>query len=369
MRSIVKIDLLEKCRIIAVSDIHTCWKLLQEMLNEVSYDPQKDYLVIVGDILEHWHDNIDTLKYFKRLCSDSEKAFCLLGNNDGFCVKMTYTYPYEKFAEKFHFRENTFEQMAGSLGYSECDPSNWFEIRDAVKNTYGDLLDFIKSFPICLETQDHIFVHAGLENRFDWENTDDNYAITKPWFMREENPTGKWLVVGHFPTYNYKRSHSTNMPIIDYDKKMICIDGGLAVKTACQMNLFVIDKNGSEYIYNNYWKSPYPKYVIKENYTSSLEPQYVDWSNQHIEVLNYKDGLYKLKDNVTGAIGYIPKREVYKNQDGSITVYQSLSAFPSVKKGEYVNVCAVDIGHALVITENGKVGWIPKEIIDLNNYE
>lgn len=364
MRSIVKIDLPEKCRIIAVSDIHTCWRLLDKMLDEVSYEPKKDYLVIVGDILEHWNDNINTLKYVKQLCDNSKKVICLLGNNDRFCVRMTYTYPYEKFAEKFDFRENTFKQMAMSLGYSKCSRSNWIEIRDAVKNTYGYLIDFITSLPICLVTQDHVFVHAGVENRADWENTDDDYALTKSWFMRDENPTGKWMVVGHFPTYNYKRSHSTNMPLIDHKKKMICIDGGLAVKTACQMNLFVINKNGNKYIYENYWKSPFPKYMIKENFISCYKPMYVDWSNQDIRVLEYKNGLYKLKDNVTGVIGYIPKREVYKNHSGGIKVYQSLSAFPTVQQGENVNVCAIDGSYALVITEDGNVGWIPKNVID-----
>lgn len=77
----------------------------------------------------------------------------------------------------------------------------------------------MNSRPIAIETQEHIFVHAGLENRPDWENADNDYAITVPWFLNMENPTDKWLVVGHFPTYNFEASNCTNLPIFNYEKK------------------------------------------------------------------------------------------------------------------------------------------------------
>lgn len=370
MKSIIKLDLPEKCRLIAVSDIHTCCDLLEKMLKDVGYKPNEDYLVIVGDILEHWNNNINSVRYVKKLCDESDRAYCLMGNNDTFCVNMAYSYDYKRFSEKFYYsenrNENCFLQMAKSVGFDKCSKENWLDIRRAVVDKYKDEIEFLRDLPICLETQEYIFVHAGLEDRPDWQNTDDVYALTVKWFMRKENPTDKWLVVGHFPTYNYKRAKVTNLPIVDKKKKMIDIDGGLSVKTACQMNLFVIHKDGDNYTHKIFWESPFPKRTAIKDFHSELKPKYVDWSNQKIKLLGEKDGLLHLYDEVTGSEGYIPKRELYEF-DGDIHVYQCLSSFPDVKKGEKVNVCTEDSGMYLVITENSTVGWIPKDVISIDS--
>lgn len=365
MNSVIKLDLPEKCRIITVSDIHTCYKLLDKMLKKVNYNPDKDYLIIVGDILEHWSNNISTLKYVYKLCQN-EKVYCLLGNNDTFAARMAFSYPYKRFSEKFYYQEygieNAFLQMAKSVGYNHCSEDNWLEIRKAVLSKYGKELEFLRDLPVCLETEKFIFVHAGLENRPDWENTDNTYAITVPWFLRKENPTDKWMIVGHFPTYNYKRSNATNLPIFDNNKKIIAIDGGLSIKSACQMNFLIINKNGDNYSHEVVWDAPFEKKTVKEDFSCNLKPVYVDWSNQDMVILDDKNGIVHLRDNVTGGEGYIPKREVYE-KDGNIHVYQFLSSFPTVKEGEHVYCCQEDNNMTLVITKDADVGWIPTSIL------
>lgn len=366
MDSIIKLDLPEKCRIITVSDIHTCCDLLDSMLKKANYNPDKDYLIIVGDILEHWSNNINTLNYIYEL-NKNDKVYCLLGNNDTFAARMAFTYSYEKFAQKFNYQEygvdNCFLQMAKSTGYDNCNKENWLEIRKSVLSVYGKKLKFLNDLPVCLETDKYVFVHAGLENRPDWKNTNDNYAITVPWFLRKENPTDKWLVVGHFPTYNYKRSKATNLPIIDNNKKIIAIDGGLSIKSACQMNLFIIEKDGENYTHRIVWDTPFEKKTVKEDFSCNLKPVYVDWSNQDMIILDEKNGIVHLHDNVTGNEGFIPKREVYEF-DGAIHVYQFLSSFPSVQKGEQVYFCNESNDMALVITKEAVVGWLPKTILE-----
>lgn len=364
MRSVIKLDLPEKCRLLAVSDIHTAWQTLDSLLKKAEYDPQKDYLVIVGDIVEHSSDNIRTLEYVKALCDKSDKVICLLGNNDTMCARMAYTYDFERFQQQFYRNEhNTFREMANTLGYKDCWEGNWLEIRERVVEKYGKLLSFVRDLPICLETQEYIFVHAGLENRPDWQNTDDTYAITVPWFMNKENPTDKWLVVGHYPTYNYESSNATNLPIIDHEKKMICIDGGMSIKEYCQLNLFVIHKNGNSYTHEVIWDTPFEKRTVNTDFSCELKPVYTDWSNQHIVIIEDMGYITKIRDNITGREGYIPKREVF-HFDGKTHVYQFMSAFPTVNKGERVFVCAEDDTMTLVITENAAVGWLPSEIIE-----
>ncbi len=360
----IRLELPEKCRLIAVSDIHTCYRLLDKLLIRADYRPGKDFLVIVGDILEHWHDNINALKYVYELCKN-ERAYCLKGNNDIFCERMAYSYPYEKFRDKFYYNENSFYQMAKSVGFDNCTFENWLDIRKAVTDKYGDQLEFLRDLPICLETQEHIFVHAGLEDRPDWENTDEIYAITAEWFLRKKNPTDKILIVGHYPTYNYKRACSSNMPVYDAAQRIVDIDGGISIKKNCQMNLLIIEKDGDNYNYSVMWDTPFDKFAVKEDFRCELEPVYVDWSYQKIRLLGERDGLLYLKNEVTGESGYIPKREIYVS-DGNISVYQFLSAFPEIRKGESVSVCCNNGKYSFVTTERAAVGWVPSSAIDFS---
>lgn len=362
MESVIRLELPEKCRIIAMSDIHTCDNLLKVVLEKAEYKPGEDYLVIVGDILEHWDNNLSTIRTVMKLC-ENDRAFCLRGNNDTSVVRMAFTYPYERFAEKFYWKGTTYNQMAESLGFNWCSEDNWIDIRRAVYEKYRLELDFMKSRPIALETQEHIFVHAGLENRFDWENTDDNYAITVPWFFRKENPTNKWLVVGHFPVYNFEESKCTNLPIFDYDKKIIDIDGGLSIKPGCQLNALIIDKNGGNYTYSIVWDTFFDKRTVISDYDSRFKPVYTDWSNQDIQILSADEGLAYVRDNVTGKTGYVPENSIYDN-NGVKEIYEFLSAFPSVKKGESVFYVDERNGYARIITGRGEIGWIPKKYLE-----
>ena len=364
MDKIIDLSLPEKCRILAVSDIHTHWHLFDRLLKKAKYDPQNDYLVIVGDILEHGSDNIKTLEYVKALCDKSDKAILLMGNNDIMCSRMAYHYEFKRFQQQFYRNEhNTFRQMANTLGYVDCWEGNWLEIKEKVVEKYGELLSFIRELPTCLETEEYVFVHAGLENRPDWRNTDDIYAITVPWFLRKENPTGKQLVFGHYPTYNYKRSNVTNLPIIDSKKKMICIDGGMTIKKACQMNLFIIDKCGENYSHRIIWDTDMPKKTVLKDFSCDMKPVYVDWEKQDITIIEKNGYMTKVRDEYSGGEGLIPDREIYFF-DEKPHVYQFLSSFPAVRKGELVSVFDEDETMSLVITENATVGWLPSDIIE-----
>ncbi len=362
MENVIRTVLPHKCRIIAMSDIHTYDNLLKSVLKKAEYKPGEDYLVIVGDILEHRDNNLSTIRTVMKLC-ENDRTFCLLGNNDTAVVRMAFSYPYERFAEKFYWKGTTYNQMAESLGFDWCSEENWLDIRRAVHEKYKPELDFMKARPIALDTQEHFFVHAGLENRPDWENTDDNYAITVPWFFTKENPTDKWLVVGHFPVYNFKESNCTNLPIFDYDKKIIDIDGGLGIKPACQLNALIINKDGNNYTYSVVWDTVFDRKTVKSDYHSLLNPVYTNWSNQDIEILSTEEGLAYVRDNVTGQSGYIPESRIYDSK-GVKSVYDFLSAFLSVKKGESVFYVEERNGYAKIITDNGKVGWIPKKCLE-----
>lgn len=362
MKKIVKHTLPDCCRIIAISDIHTCQHLLDNILKKADYRAGEDYLIIVGDILEHGKQNLQTISYIRRLCQN-KRVFCLMGNNDTASYHMAFRYDYSKFMMKRSKKpNNTFLQMASMLDINEF-PENKFEmLRSKVAEHFKAELDFIQGLPYVLETQDYIFVHAGIENRPDWTNTSDTYALTQPFYMRESHCTGKWVVVGHFPCYNYRRSNNTNLPIIDKNKKIIGIDGGLTIKSASQINAFCINKSGSSYSYNTIWDTQFEKRIINSNYESGMSPIYVDPYLHDFSLINIQNGIALVKNTSTGEQGFIPEQKLsYDN--GKLKIWYSLNAFLSVRKGEVVSLCNIDDKFAFIISENGQVGWIPSKLI------
>lgn len=362
MKKIIYHQLPDKCRIIAVSDIHTCWFLLDGILKKVGYKPNIDYLVIIGDILEHGDQNLPTIEYVRRLCR-YDRVFCLMGNNDTASYHMAYKYDYNKFMLKRNRKpHNTFLQMAAQIGITEF-PENKFDLlRKKVIDAFKPELDFIQSRPYVLETQNHIFIHAGIENRQDWQNTSDTFALTKPFYLRETQCSGKWVVVGHFPCYNYKRACNTNLPIIDKNKQMICIDGGLTIKHACQINAFCITKNGSDYSYNTVWDTSFDKKIVSDSINSEFTPIYCDPYNHNFSLIKIENGLALVSNDSTGQTGLIPQEKLWY-ENGKLKIWYCLNGFLSVNRGEQVSLCDIHGNYAFIIAQNGQVGWIPNNLI------
>lgn len=357
-----RLELDKSARILVVSDIHTADYLLSALLEKVNYKPNDDYLFIVGDILEHWDNNISTIHTVMKLC-ENKRVYCVMGNNDVPILHMAYEYEEERFINEFKNKNFSYVQMAESLGFKECTKDNWHEIREKVNKEYKKELNFINDFYLMIETDDFVFVHAGLENRADYQNTSEEYALTCSWFFNRENPTDKWLVFGHYPSYNYKKDKPTNLPLIDYKRKMIDIDGGLTIKWAGQVNLLIIKYENDEYKFSCEWESVFEKRKAIKEYKSNLKPVYINYENNDYTLIKKENGLVLLRDNKSKQEGYIPENEVYYEKSKPL-VYQWLSSFPSIKKGEEFFYVGEQNGYALIITNDGIVGWVPKDCVE-----
>ena len=364
MLNIRKTELPEKCRVICVSDIHAHYDEFARLLQKCGYDKKNDYLFVLGDIMERGKQNIELLRYVMRLTDESGRVYCVLGNNDTMAVRMAYSDSMEKFRSRLTDRpENAFYDMAHSIGIK--DPLDNFENnREKVRTAFKAELDFLSALPDAIETQQHIFVHAGLENRTDWENTDSVYSCCKRWWLREKNPTDKCIVVGHFPTYNYARCNGSNLPIIDKDKQMIAIDGGCTVKLAEQLNAFIIDKNGNDYAYSSVFEptGSYRKCVAICDVISDVISKHIDFDNSRLTVLERKNSFTYVRDEVSGKEGYIPEK--YTGYWGeNLSGWTDLDAFVSIHKGEeFYSYDKVD-EYLYGITESGKVGFIKEKSV------
>ncbi|MBP1544466.1 MAG: metallophosphoesterase [Oscillospiraceae bacterium] len=365
MLNIVRPCLPESCRIICVSDIHTHWRELDELLKKCSYKKGEDYLFILGDILERGSDNINALRYVMELC-EAPHVIVTEGNNDTYVTGLALRYDDEKFLERFAAKPDCcFGEMAAQLGISDFSVDTAAK-RKAVYEAYKKEIDFIHSLPEAIETDEHIFVHAGIEDRDDWENCGQYDVMLIKRFIDKSHRSPKTVVCGHFPTYAIGRQNN-NLPIFDNERRIIDIDGGAGVKPAQQLNALIIDKNGSSCHYSTVFLPVGEPYTVAKDHEGSSSWIYADYEQHSFERLNEPapDGFAVFKNIGTGETGIAP--ECMSGEWGGILhVWGNLNSFPSVKKGEPIWVFAEYGGYCWCITADGEVGSVPKDAVMKN---
>lgn len=355
---IIRPKLPQDCRVICVSDIHANLKHFKILLEKCQYNKDKDYLFILGDIVEKGRDNLETLRFVMELCNN-DKTICIKGNNDTMCVRMAFDDDKDKFLERISSRpRNTFLEMAESVEIDNFE-EDFKKKRQKIADSFKNELEFMEKLPIAIETKNHIFVHAGIEHRSDWQNTSERYAITQPWYLRLEHCSPKTVVCGHYPTYNYRRANNTCLPIFDGKKRMICIDGGASTKCAGQLNALIINNSGGKHDYETVFVPLGEERTVKKAVTSDCKPVHVDWESHTLTVIEKQGDLLYVRIDQTGETGLIPEnRTGYWND--KLHGWIHLNTFLSAKKGEHFYIGAETEEYYFGIAENGQVGLLPK---------
>lgn len=355
---IIKISPPKNARIICISDIHGCYSAFEALLKKCGYDEGTDWLLILGDLTEKGNENIAVIRKAMELCKNPN-VICIKGNNDTMCTRMAYFDNKEKFFRRLERRSfNCYIEMAQTLGLAREDFENNFEkSREKVNKAFEAELQFMRNLPLVLESEDYIFIHAGIEDRPDWQNTAELFALTVPWFFNGKHQADKTVICGHYPSYNFEAANNTNLPIIDNNKKIICIDGGATTKCAGQLNAFIV-KSGSEG-YETVFEPLFPGKTVKRSVSRTEKPIYVNWEKHDFTVLGKEKDFLRVKINQTGETGLI--YEKYCGEwEGIVHGWTHLDAFLSVSEGEEFSAADETEEYYFGIAENGQVGFVPK---------
>ncbi|MBD7986242.1 metallophosphoesterase [Sporosarcina sp. Sa2YVA2] len=340
-------------RVIITSDIHANLPLFKRLLEKVGYSTE-DYLFIVGDLCEKGPDSLGTIAFTRELAGASDRVFISKGNCD-----VLHRYVFNNVESIWNYiekqRYSVLNEMLVAHDKRTEDFETLAELGLFYRENFGDELEWLEHLPVGFETDDFILIHAGIEDIGDWRQTEEQFALSVPSFGEKGHQADKTVIVGHWPTVNYRAAaESSNNPFIDYKKKIISIDGGNCIKRDGQLNALIVEGDELSYIFVDDLEE---RIVTTDHTDDTGRIGTVTYPNYEVDVLQV-DTHFSLCLNRSLGIEQWVKNEFI--QDG-ICSGDSSTTFLSVRKGETVSIVLDSFdGYMLVKKRDGTVGWIPK---------
>ncbi|MFA7346136.1 MAG: metallophosphoesterase [Desulfurivibrionaceae bacterium] len=178
-------------KIFAIGDIHGCAAKLELLLNRLPFDRGRDTLVFLGDYLDRGPDAKGVLDRICRLRGDGARVIPLMGNHE--YLLLEYHRSGDQALLPYLRRlgmENTLESYGGAslAALASLD----FMPREH--------RDFLLSLLPYWETEEYIFVHAGLRHDQPLAEQDisDLCEVREP-FLSLERDYGRRVIFGHTP--------------------------------------------------------------------------------------------------------------------------------------------------------------------------
>ena len=270
-------------RILAVSDIHGNLTFFQKLLDKAGFCPS-DILVLAGDMLEKGRDSLALLRFIMEL-GKTHTVYPLCGNCDGLVQRFFEEDGLDgPFFSRYLPRhpESTLRQLADEMGFSR-----WQDLpalRRALRETYPEIRAWLGELPTILETEHLLFVHGGVPSLDNLEGLDHWKCMKNDNFLGQGHSFSKYVIVGHWPITLYDPEIPRADPLVNRERKIICIDGGCVLKLDGQLNALIIPREDSQ---NFSWLSydGLPLVRALDPQTASCRSVNVRWGRSALELL------------------------------------------------------------------------------------
>ncbi|MBJ8105075.1 MULTISPECIES: metallophosphoesterase [Bacillus cereus group] len=363
MEKIQKLLIPKGVRVIVISDIHGELNLLKELLHKVNFKDD-DYLIINGDLCEKGNDSIGVVNYVMDLVVNKPNVYVTEGNCEVVVEALVNENP--ALINYLCTRKNTiFNEWLGKLGDTVHEESDIREVKNILMSHFLKEIKWLTELPTAIETEDYIFVHAGLEDREDWKETERKNAIVMPEFYNKSHKANKYVIVGHWPVVNYSDEAPSNNPVIDKEKKIIAIDGGNAIKEAGQLNAFIIHRDILNDTFSYTYVDHFSQYEVLADFNANSVMQGgVTYPHYYIEPVERMKEFTLCKQLGTNELLHVKNEYIKQLESGEYTVKTDIScAQLSVRNGDIVSLIDGScVGYDL-IKKDGVEGWIEKGIL------
>jgi len=173
-------------KIFAIGDIHGSFDRLQELMQKIPIDFTEDRLVFIGDYIDRGPGSVEVVDYLMGLKKRYPDIIYLKGNHEDMLEK------YLDGTDRFTYLLNGGQKTLDCY-LNKTNRSNSFPIPP-------DHMEFFKSLRLYYETEDYIFVHAGLRPKVPLESQEaEDLLWIRDKFIYSKFNFGKPVVFGHTP--------------------------------------------------------------------------------------------------------------------------------------------------------------------------
>lgn len=359
MDKIRKLSIPKNARIIVISDIHGELELFKALLEKVQFG-KDDFLIINGDLTEKGQNSMGVLNYIIDLSATNPRVHVTEGNCDTIVEDLLQENP--KLINYLCARPHTLlNEWLESLGFEINEGTSVQEIKKILTSHFSNEINWLNDLPTAIETEDYIFVHAGLENLEDWKDTKRDTAIAIPSFLEKSHRAGKYVIVGHWPVVNYCTDIPSHNPIIHDEKKIIAMDGGNVIKETGQLNALIIDPSHFSYTYVD----GFPTIQAAGDFCAApLMIGSISYPNYEIEPVEKGDHFTLCSQLKTNRDLYVKNEYIHKHESGYFTVKSDVScAQLTVRKGETFSILDDTCTGYYLIKKDGVIGWVPHLVV------
>ena len=178
-------------KIFAIGDIHGCADQLRRLLERLPFDAGRDTLVFLGDYLDRGPDVKGVLDQLCRLRAEGVHLQALMGNHEYLLLEYHRS---QDAALLPYMRRLGMEKTLESYGGASLAELG------ALAYMPAEHRDFLASLLPYWETDEYIFVHAGLRfgHPLSEQDLSDLCEVREP-FLSDERDYGKRIIFGHTP--------------------------------------------------------------------------------------------------------------------------------------------------------------------------
>lgn len=231
----------------AVSDVHSCYKLLIDALHEKGFDKNnpEHILISCGDLLDRGDDTIKVLEYVLNLPED--RTILIKGNHEYLLEDLLKR-------ESFYGIDISNGTAKTCIALSDINVPDTHEqlnllafsiISSAKENKL--LKQYFSRLVHYAEFENHVFVHGWLRPEFRYANDEDWSYDTwlngiDSWIMYG-NEIGKIIVCGHInASYAHREINGKSSNKTFKNDDIICLDGMTILSNIVNCEIFEEDE-------------------------------------------------------------------------------------------------------------------------------
>lgn len=202
---------------LVIGDIHGDLNKLNTVLEDNPLLDNQKY-VFVGDYIDRGKYNLEVIQKMIELVN-SNQAICLLGNHDEVFYKVIMDVSYNKpnlflyYDFIVNYQIETFNSFLKGSKYNnygnrlkwlfehnefEIFSNDLYQMCTYIKQTFTEELDFLKSCPIYIETENYVISHSGGNKKINIKDVSVDEWLWNRDFTQPIN--NKKYIFGHTPT-------------------------------------------------------------------------------------------------------------------------------------------------------------------------